>query len=858
MLESTADMSQFISQYSAIEATYARVDSKLAEELRKLLLSFYVDLLKYQIFAIHYFDSNHKFSRALIGLSPLGAQDIKARRNALDGIRDKVDRAIALVDADVSKRGFDDLQEGQTSIQMDQRDLLKVTKEGIIALSQNTGNAFREQSDKMDQQYKLLSDMWGDRIEKYEKIIKAEEIEKEKQELRNIRAWLSVAQPESNLSDAQTKRHLELGKWLLEDGKFLRWKESRNSSLLWLHGFAGTGKTGLACRAIESLRGKIRHEEYSRFAFFFCSSDKAGAGAADIFSRSDPREALRSLVSQLSIDYNSRAVVSLVQDKYKDLGPDSVNKRGLTEAECIEILVAISHDLPITIVLDAFDELDQERSPALLSLFHEMLKQSPKNIKIFITTRSFSAIENDLASDQSIEVTTENNGEDVRIFIKETLQERIKDRALLNGNVSDGLRADIERILTARAQSMFLYAALLLNQLCGRGHTNDEESIRRKLEELPKDITEMYNGILAEVHDDKNNSERSCRIAQDTFKWLLMAQGPLPTESLLEAISPPESKANLEEVLRDCRTLVNQGTLAFEFAHYTVREHLHKMHQYSQSKCHLTITLSCLNVLNSSFGVETEVRPALQPLLDYALLYWPFHYEGIAKEDIHTHRNSINTGLRNFLLQGRSKTNKYALWLDKAQEMAKKSLDNRHLSTKLKLLEATPPSPLFAACVFGHEELIGKFGRELDGLNKANAHGQTALCLAIESGKLEVVKALLSKRFPAELNLINVKAVEQFENHEGDRRPDLVVYASPLQCAAAVGTLEILEYLIGEGANIDVVAGFYGSPLQAAAANGQANVVSLLLGRGAEPNSQGGHYGKLRFLFEIEELSPYA
>lgn len=104
--------------------------------------------------------------------------------------------------------------------------------------------------------------------------------------------------------------------------------------------------------------------------------------------------------------------------------------------------------------------------------------------------------------------------------------------------------ADIEEILMRRAQNMFLYASLVLTQLCDKNKLDDEHSIRVKLEALPKDITGPYNHIMVEVHDDKSNSKRSCRIAQETFKWLLYAREPLQHDALLEAVSPPECKVD--------------------------------------------------------------------------------------------------------------------------------------------------------------------------------------------------------------------------------------------------------------------------------------------------------------------------
>ena len=178
--------------------------------------------------------------------------------------------------------------------------------------------------------------------------------------------------------------------------------------------------------------------------------------------------------------------------------------------------------------------------------------------------------------------------------------------------------------------------------------------------------------------------------------------------------------------------------------------------------------------------------------------------------------------------------------------MVKPLEDDKYLTPKLNALRARkphPPSSLFAACVFGLEDLITRFGREVDGLNVCNEHGQNALCLAIENNKFEAVKALLSRRFPADLNLINVEAVQQFEEWDPVRPPKVKLYASPMQCAAASGTLAIAEFLIEQGAHLDLVAGYFGSPLQAACLHGHTAIVELLLKKGAEPNSQGGFHG---------------
>ena len=273
------------------------------------------------------------------------------------------------------------------------------------------------------------------------------------------------------------------------------------------------------------------------------------------------------------------------------------------------------------------------------------------------------------------------------------------------------------------------------------------------------------------------------------------------------------------------------------------------METYSTSVCHLIATQSCLRVLDVSFGsdkrseLDRGLSDAQKSFEEYALLYWPLHYEGIKRDDMCTARTIINSLLRSLLLQGRSKRNKYHEWFEEVRKNEKLLQDNRYLASKFNAIQASPMNPLFAACVFGLEDLIAKFGRELDALNKVNHSGQTALCLAIEHNKIDVVKALLTRRFPADPNLLNIRAVVQWEQWDKESH-NPILYASAMQCAAATGRLEIAEYLVEHGAHVDLVAGYYGGPLQAAASNGHSQLVEFLLSKGAEPNSQGGYNGK--------------
>ena len=808
-------------------------------------------------------------------------------------------------------------------------------REQMIFMSDEFLKAGSQQKQNFDSMMDEIVQQWKEPLGTLMNRFEREEIEKEKTELDHVRTWLSAALPDQDHTEAKSKRPMLLGDWLLDHETFKDWKDSPKSSIIWMHGFAGTGKTNLSRRVISSMRREPEeleeksshitqdepfaptsqfvstpkntqktesansidvardvptnhlpaelytkekrasssennradsHSEVAQFgsekagegesnmepgrlAFFYCSNDKGGSGREEVFSRSDPEEALRSIVSQLAIKQQDRSIAEKLREKWEDFGPGSDERRILNYSDCVEVILSISADEPITIVIDALDECDHGKCVDFVEKLKEIVRRtsidkSSHPVKVFVATRPFPAIEKELNSSLSLEVTEENNRKDVRTFISKTLDERSDD--LLLGNASAELKIEIENTLAKRAQNMFLYASLLLNQLCDRSHYNDEESIRKKLQELPSTLKDVYDHVMEKIHDDRNNSLRHCYIAQNTLKLLLRTQEPLHCDVILEAASTIGEQAKSEEILQWCRTLVVKAKTTFEFAHYSIREYLEKKAEYNPSQCHLVATQSCLRILNTSFELENsngKLSDTQHAFSRYALLYWPVHYEGIELDDIDPRREDVTIMLRNFLLQGHGKTDKYTDWLSQARTMAHELSDKKSLSLKLDSLEAKPPTPLFAACVFGFPDIIGRFGRDLHGLNKCNLQGQSALSLAIENNKFGTVKALLTRRFPANVNLLNVRAVEQFEQFDSNSPPPIIHYASPLQAAAACGFQEIAEHLIEKGAHIDLVAGYYGSALQAAALNGHARMVSLLLNRGAEPNSQGGYYG---------------
>jgi ankyrin repeat protein len=68
-------------------------------------------------------------------------------------------------------------------------------------------------------------------------------------------------------------------------------------------------------------------------------------------------------------------------------------------------------------------------------------------------------------------------------------------------------------------------------------------------------------------------------------------------------------------------------------------------------------------------------------------------------------------------------------------------------------------------------------------------------------------------------------------------------FVNAFQAASFNGHINIVQLLIEHGANVNAQGGEYGGTLQVASFNGHIDIVQLLIGHGANVNAQGGKYG---------------
>lgn len=241
------------------------------------------------------------------------------------------------------------------------------------------------------------------------------ELVRTKQISSDLRDWLNAPNASIDHNIACAKKHTGTGIWLTKSSQFLEWL-TKEHSILWLKGFAGSGKSVLCSTAIHSV---FRHRGYDHSIgiafFYFTFNDDSKQGESSM---------IRALLLQL---------FSQLQDSYVDLTGlyDSWKARMPPSRVLLEYLRRLIQRFRHTyIILDALDESPRTGSREyVLDAIETMQKWALEGLHLFVTSRDEPDIRESLHLPTSQQVRMQNGGidKDITDFITGQLN---KDRRL--------------------------------------------------------------------------------------------------------------------------------------------------------------------------------------------------------------------------------------------------------------------------------------------------------------------------------------------------------------------------------------------------------------------------------------------
>ena len=653
---------------------------------------------------------------------------------------------------------------------------------------------------------------------------------------QELHIW--IASEQASKSRYSRGRLDNTGEWFLALESYRTWRIAEGSSLLWLHGLAGTGKSTLCSVLVDNLRGRGKEEDLVIYCFL---EDAPGSSdwAAHILRAItyQLREHRHCLVPDLLI----RSILKTVED----------HTFGVTSAffrrSLRDIFRAIDSQAQISLVLDGFESVDWISSVVVDEINRANLwRKGSKRLRCAISTRSPFQTAFQKSDCFEINLSKEHAVlDDLKAFVGARLVEPSSATARLDAPSRESLVGK----LCSQSNGSFIWVALAAETL---QQVETPGSLPKVIGTLSPTDGGFYGLELGDI------PASDVGITQSLFSWLIVATRPLHFTELLEALTvaidgrqfpvcakPPVTKGTtpltVEDIVRICRGLVivtEEGYV--KFRHPSVRRHiLHKTGMYSAEhallQAHEHVAETCLVLLNSrqkmtyllfcinSSLANSKDQGQRSSLLDYAATNWSYHYR------LAENHSKILAGTLQRCI---------SMTLDYACEffsISRKSRSVQIATTTLRICAYYGFATLTQICL--------EMGIKPN--NGACHYCETPIAIATAAGHAPIATLLLRKTPYATpdtcyknegimhhtaahgfLEVIKLILARGGDANAIDQRSG----RRPLHNAAAFGHLELVKMLMEYGVDVNaVIPDTHETPLHLAALHGHTTVVKYLV-----------------------------
>lgn len=415
--------------------------------------------------------------------------------------------------------------------------------------------------------------------------------------------WLSSIEYNNHHCTKVKALMAESGQWLLKKSEFQMWMSSSTSSMLWLHGIPGSGKSMLVAHVIEYIKTRNARElSPAPLAYFYCSRNTTEPG------RADSTELLRCILEQLSCSDQDLPIRLPVVEAYKLRRREARGRMPakLDLEDTVKLLLALLESNPAIIVIDALDECNPTRRQELLNSLQTLIKESNNIVKVFVSSRDDHDLVHRLSRSSNLYIDALQNMEDITKFVNSRVRDAIRKEKILCGRVSTKLRDEIISTLIGKAKGMFRLVSLHIDSLCDPARVKTRANVLHVLANLPPDLEKSYDYILAQIAgSQKPNPE----IASRVFKWLLAVREQLTSQTFILAICAGMENMGLItpfDILSVCSNLVlyDEDADSFRFAHLSVVEYLERLEEYSPTAANAFCAEQCLSWIINREGTQ--------------------------------------------------------------------------------------------------------------------------------------------------------------------------------------------------------------------------------------------------------------
>lgn len=295
------------------------------------------------------------------------------------------------------------------------------------------------------------------------------------EELVKVQAWLQPTDYKAQSSEFH--RHLAsqapgTGLWICETSKYQQWQESNEHGSLWIKGVPGAGKSVTAASMIQHLQ---KNDGTPVLYFFF---------RYIISANRRPRSLVRDFLAQL-LPYSIRLQATL--QPLIDSPLDDFSDERLWEY----LLAGLSSVQKAYCVVDALDEMELLPSDGFLGRLNALATFRPSSVKLLMSSRPKQYLQSSLRDASIVHISLEDDlvGKDISLFLSYRL------KSLLPQGDQQKLRESLVASISQRADGLFLYARLLLDQIAPN-LSSSQLDIEGMVKDLPVGLEEMYNSML--------------------------------------------------------------------------------------------------------------------------------------------------------------------------------------------------------------------------------------------------------------------------------------------------------------------------------------------------------------------------
>ncbi|KAL6411745.1 hypothetical protein AUP68_04119 [Ilyonectria robusta] len=444
-------------------------------------------------------------------------------------------------------------------------------------------------------------------------------------------------------------------KWVLDHEDFRRWRDDRESRLLWIKGDAGKGKTMLLCGIINELSqsraeipnaskggllGDVTMKISRRFKklsvssihshpmlFFFCQGTDSRLNHA--------AAVLRGLIYLLLCQRPS--LISHIQDIY-----DHAGRRLFEDTNAFytlsQALASMLRDRPAKgcyLVIDALDECETGL-PQLLDFIVQSASTSA-HIKWIVSSRNRHDIEQQLClDDPRIRLSLELNARHVAQAINTYIVHKVSELVSLKGDKS--LRDQVRDEMRHRADGTFLWVALVAQEL----QNVRSWDVLSVLKQMPAGLVPLYRRMMNDIQQLGSQESEFCRLV---ISMATVAYRPLHLCELgvLSGL-PGNVSSDLQSVVGMCASFLTIRDEHIYLIHQSVKDFLTKevstaIFQHGFAAAHHTIFLKSIQIMSEALRRDVydlhhpgtsidDIRPPKpDPLAParYSCIYWVDH-----------------------------------------------------------------------------------------------------------------------------------------------------------------------------------------------------------------------------------------